>query len=211
MTTRIVLVRHGETDWNAIGRWQGHAPVPLNDTGLQQSAALGAYLARNGFPIGTLYSSDLKRAMQTAGEIGAALDLPVQPEPRLREIDLGEWQGLTREESSTWDPERFASYERDWRDTSTPNGESRREVQTRARVAFDDLVARHPDQTIAIVTHGGTLGMLIESLFGQIKRPSLSNTSMTIVERETPDDDWALVQVSWTPHLDQGGALGETW
>ncbi len=84
-------------------------------------------------------------------------------------------------------------------------------MQVRARLAFDDLVARHPDQTIAVVTHGGTLGMLIESLFGQIKHPSLANTSMTIVERDSPDDDWALVQVSWTPHLDRGAALGETW
>lgn len=211
MTTRVLLVRHGETDWNADGRWQGHAPVPLNASGLAQSRALGRYLAANGYAVEALYSSDLTRAMQTATALGEALGLPVQPERRLREIDLGEWQGMTRDEAAAWDAQRYAAYSADWRGTPVPGGESRRQVQVRARAVFDDLAVRHSEDTIAIVTHGGTLGMLIESLFGVIERPSLANTSITLLERPDGGADWRLVKVSWTPHLKRGGARGETW
>ena len=211
MNTRVLLIRHGETDWNAEGRWQGHAPIPLNATGTRQSAALGRYLAANGYRLDRLVSSDLERAAQTAAAISAALDMPVQPDARLREIDLGEWQGLTRDEITQWDGDRYAAYRNDWRDTPVPSGESRRIVQVRARAAFDDWTAQYAGQTLAIVTHGGTLGMLLESLFGQIERPSLSNTSITIVERAAEDDAWTLECVAWTPHLAAGEALGETW
>lgn len=211
MTTQVFLVRHGETDWNASGRWQGHAPVPLNAEGLAQSAALGRYLASNGAHVSALYSSDLPRALQTAEAIGAALGLSVVPDARLREIDLGEWQGLTREEADAWDSARYAAYRQDWRTVPAPGGESRRALGERARAAFDEIVARHPQATIVIVSHGGTLGMLLESLFQTIERPSLANTSVTVVERAAPDADWVLVRVAWTPHLAPDQALGETW
>ena len=207
MTTRVWCIRHGETAWNATGRWQGHAPVPLNDTGLRQSRQLGHYLAHNGTRIDALYSSDLKRAMQTAEAIAGPLGLPIYPEPRLREVDLGDWQGLTREEAEAWDPVRYAAFRTDWYNVPTPNGETRTALKARARAAFDDLAARHPDQVVGLVSHGGTLGMLIESLFGRIDRPTLANTSITIIEQAAP---WRLVQVAWTPHL-ENAPLGETW
>lgn len=208
--TRVLCIRHGETDWNAAGRWQGHAPVPLNAAGHAQSRALGHYLARNGWRIAAVYSSDLPRAMQTAQAIADALALTVHPEPRLRETDLGEWQGLTREEVLAWDAERYTAHLADWRHIPTPNGESRLAVGARARAAFDDIVARHAGQTVALVTHGGTLSMLLESLFGPLERPSLTNTSITLVERPAPDAAWTLVRVAWSPHLDEQ-PLGETW
>jgi broad specificity phosphatase PhoE len=207
MTTRVWCIRHGETAWNATGRWQGHAPVPLNDAGLLQSCQLGRYLARSGIRIAALYSSDLKRAMQTAEAIAGPLGLPIHPEPRLREVDLGDWQGLTREEAEAWDPDRYVAFRADWYNVPTPNGETRNALKARARAAFDDLTMRHRDQVIGLVSHGGTLGMLIESLFGRIDRPTLANTSITIIERASP---WRLVQVAWTPHLDEA-PLGETW
>ncbi len=208
--TRVLCVRHGETDWNAVKRWQGHAPVPLNDTGLAQSAALGRYLSHNGFQVDALYSSDLRRAMQTAHAIAAALGLTIHTDERLREIDLGNWQGLTHDEVAAWDGDRFALYQENWRAVPTPNGESRLQLQARARAAFDDITARHYGQTIALVSHGGTLGMLIESLFGIIERPSLTNTSLTLLERDRPDSAWTLAKVAWSPHLEDN-PLGETW
>lgn len=210
MTTRVLCIRHGETDWNAMGRWQGHAPVPLNATGLAQSVALGRYLASNGLAIDALYSSDLRRAMQTAQAIGDALGVPVRPEPRLRELDLGAWQGLTRQEAELWDAERYAAYRTAWPRGSTPYGESRVDLQIRARAAFDELAARHAGQTIALVSHGGTIGVLIESLVGPIERPSLSNTSITVVEQAAPGEPWVLARVAWAPHLEDS-PLGETW
>lgn len=208
--TRVLCIRHGETDWNAAGRWQGSAPVPLNATGRAQSAALGRHLASNGARIAALYSSDLPRAWQTAQAIAETLGLPVQPEPRLREIDLGDWQGLTRDEVLAWDGARYAAYRADRRNIPAPNGESRIVLKARARAAFDDIAARHAGQTVALVSHGGTLGMLLESLFGELERPSLANTSLTVVARPHSGGDWTLARVSWSPHLDES-PLGETW
>lgn len=210
MTTRVLCIRHGETAWNATGRWQGHAPVPLSEDGLKQADLLAAYLARTRTPIDVIYSSDLLRARQTANAIAAALHLTVQLDQRLREVDLGDWQGLTRQEAEAWDPERYAAFSADWHTVSTPNGESRNQLKVRVRAAFDDITARHRDQRIALVSHGGTLGMLIESLFGAIERPSLTNTSLTIVESDDHSQPWNLVKIAWSPHLEES-PLGETW
>jgi broad specificity phosphatase PhoE len=210
MTTRALLIRHGETAWNATGRWQGHAPVPLNETGLAQSTALGHYLAQNGLRIDAVYSSDLQRAYQTAEALGAALNLPVFSDARLREVDLGDWQGLTREETEAWDADRYAAFRADWRRIPTPDGESRDDLQRRARAAFDEITGRHRDQTIAMITHGGTIGMLLDSLFGPIERPSLANTSVTVVEQAESGEPWQLGPVAWVPHL-EGSARDETW
>lgn len=208
--TRVLLIRHGETDWNATGRWQGRAPVPLNAVGMAQAERLGLYLASNGFRIDALYSSDLKRAMQTAEAITAPLRLDIHPEPRLREIDLGDWQGLTRDEVNAWDGERYTVYVADRQANPIPNGKSWDQVKTRVRGIFDDLAARHPAQTIALISHGGTIARLLDSLFGPIERPSLSNTSMTELEQAAPGAPWELVRVAWSPHL-ADAPLGETW
>lgn len=210
MTTRVLLIRHGETDWNAAGRWQGHAPVPLNEEGLTQSAALGRYLAQNGFGIDVIYSSDLRRAMQTAEAVATPLELPIRQDGRLREVDLGDWQGLTRSEAQSWDSERYSIFSADWYNNPTPGGETRNDLKLRARAAFDDITAQHAGQTVLLVSHGGTLGMLIESLFGKIERPTLSNTSITVVEQAAAGEPWQLVRVAWSPHLDDS-PLGETW
>jgi probable phosphoglycerate mutase len=210
MTTRIVCIRHGETDWNAAGRWQGCAPTPLNADGFAQAERLARYLAATDTHFDAIYSSDLPRAHQTAQAIADALHLDIIDEPRLREVDLGDWQGLTRDEAETWDPIRYAAFRADWYTVPTPNGESRNQLKARARAAFDDIAARHTGQIIALVSHGGTLGMLIESLFGKIQRPTISNTSMTIVEQDEPGMPWNIVQIAWAPHMDEA-PLGETW
>jgi broad specificity phosphatase PhoE len=158
-----------------------------------------------------MYASPLLRAMQTALAIASAVDMPVLPEPRLAEIDLGDWQGLTRTQAETWDADRYAAYNAAVPHDPTPNGESWLQVRTRARAAFDDLVQHHAGQNLAFVSHGGTIGQLIESLFGRIERPALTNTSLTLVERDVPDSAWKLARVAWTPHLNGSGSLGETW
>lgn len=210
MPTEVLLIRHGETDWNASRRWQGRAPVPLNEAGLAQAQALARYLAARQVPIDVLYSSPLPRARQTAQAIADALGLTVLTDDRLREVDVGDWQGLSHDEIEAWDGERFAAYLADWYHTPTPNGESRMELQVRARAAFDDITARHCGATIAIVSHGGTLGMLLESLLGKIERPSLSNTSITVLKQPVPGQPWELAAVGLAPHLNEE-PLGETW
>ena len=209
--TRVILIRHGETDWNATGRWQGHAPVPLNEVGMEQAQRLGRYLAAHGPRLDVLYSSDLKRAMETAAAIAVPQGLSVLPEPGLREIDLGDWQGLTRAEAEAWDGERYAAYMAAHGGSPPPNGESWEQVKARARLAFTSVTARHNgSSTVALVSHGGTIGRLIESLFGAIERPALANTSMTILEKNAPGAAWELARLAWTPHLSDA-PLGETW
>ena len=206
--TTVWCIRHGETDWNAEGRWQGHAPVPLNETGLAQAAALKHYLAAKNVRFDALYSSPASRAMQTAQAVAEAAQLEIQPEARLREVDLGEWQGLTRSEACAWDGKRFAEFEADRYNVPPPGGETRLQLMIRAREAFDAITARHSGAYVALVTHGGTLGMLIESLLGKIKRPTLSNTSITILVGN--GDEWQLERIAWAPHLETP-AIGETW
>lgn len=209
MLTQVLLIRHGETDWNAQGRWQGNAPVPLNEIGLAQARALASYLATHEPRIDVLYSSPLLRARQSAQAIAEALALPVRIDERLREVDLGDWQGLNTAEVEAWDRKRYTAYIADRYNVPIPNGESRRQLQVRACAAFDDITARHPGATIAIVSHGGTLGVLIESLLGRIERPALPNTSITVLEQTAPGAEWSLVNVGWAPHLSQE-PLGET-
>ena len=213
-STRVMLIRHGETDWNAEGRWQGHAPVPLNTTGHAQAEALAKYLAKylakNDTRFDVLYSSDCKRAVQTAEKITTALDLPLNLDERLREVDLGQWQGMTRAEAEAWDGERFAAFSADWYTVSIPDGESRNELKTRMRAAFEDITERHPGQHIAIVSHGGSLAMLIESLFGKFDRPDFTNTSITELEQNEVAQLWTLESLAIAPHLEKA-PRGETW
>src|SRR5262245_3515870 len=95
---RVLLIRHGQTDWNAAGRWQGFEEIPLNDEGWAQARALAAYLSNQNGKINAIYSSDLIRAFQTASAIGEAFKLNPQPDPRWREMNLGIFQKLTRDE-----------------------------------------------------------------------------------------------------------------
>src|SRR5687767_15606813 len=108
MATHLTLIRHGETDWNAMRRYQGHAPVPLNEAGREQARLAASHLVRGGFD--RIFSSDLWRARETAEIIGNVLQLSVEPDQRLREINVGHWQGLSHDEILAWDTERYDTY-----------------------------------------------------------------------------------------------------
>lgn len=117
-STRILLVRHGETDWNAAGRIQGHSDTPLNAAGRLQARRAAQRLARE--PIRALYSSDLARAFETATIIGVPLGLTVVVSPQLRERRYGEWEGLTSAEIQAHYPEQFASWRARFTDFAPP-------------------------------------------------------------------------------------------
>ena len=130
--TRILLARHGETDWNRLGRWQGHADPPLNEAGLSQAAELAERLAGDG--IAAVYSSDLVRASETARVVADRLGLDVVEDARLREIDVGSWSGLTRAEVEQRFPEGYAR----WLDGEIGHdGETREELTERVVGAVD--------------------------------------------------------------------------
>jgi broad specificity phosphatase PhoE len=155
--TRIWLVRHGQTDWNAEGRWQGqtpHAP-PLNGVGLAQAQALADELARASYD--AIYSSDLVRAKQTAEIIAAKLGLPVLFDPRLREVNLGAWEGLLGAEVERDFPLELAERRANPAHQRPPGGETVAEVAERARAALSDIHSARPVGSVIAVTHGVTM------------------------------------------------------
>lgn len=155
MATTILLARHGETDWNRDGRFQGHADPPLNDEGRRQSKLLAEQLSTDG--IAAVYSSDLRRAAETAHIVAQRLGLGVVAEPALREIDVGSWSGLTRDEVAERFPEGFAR----WRQGELGHdGETREQLANRVVPVVEAIAQAHPGETVLVVTHGGVIRAL---------------------------------------------------
>jgi broad specificity phosphatase PhoE len=145
MPTRIILARHGETDWNREQRWQGHSDRPLNDTGREQAEALAAELA--GQPIAAVYSSDLVRAHETARVVADRLGLDVVTVPGLRERRFGSWEGL-----QDVDVERLYPGI-----NGPPDGESRVEMLDRVLESLEAIAHANRDRTVLVVSHGGPI------------------------------------------------------
>ncbi|MGH0030598.1 MAG: histidine phosphatase family protein [Myxococcota bacterium] len=157
--TRLLLIRHAQSEWNAEGRWQGQADPALSPLGHEQATAVAERLA--GERVDRLFSSDLRRARETAEPLGAALGLTPVTAPRLRELDVGEWAGLTREQIERRDPAVLARFDADDPDARPGGGETRREIRLRVRRALADLAAEHAGQRLAIVTHLGVIRALL--------------------------------------------------
>jgi probable phosphoglycerate mutase len=150
--TRILLARHGETDWNRIGRWQGHADPPLNDLGLRQAEELAERLA--ALELEAVYASDLRRATETARVIADRVGLDVVEDAALREIDVGSWSGLTRAEVELRFPEGFARWQAG---EIGHDGETREELTERVVAAIERIARAHLETTVLVVTHGGAI------------------------------------------------------
>jgi len=156
--TCFLLIRHGESVWNATGCWQGHGDPPLSARGEEQASALARSLKGQG--VERLISSDLQRALQTAAAIGSALGLEVESRADLRELDVSRWTGLTRAEIEQREPELLAEFEGEDPDVRPGGGESRSELRTRVRAAAEQLASEQPGARIAVVAHLGVLRAL---------------------------------------------------
>jgi probable phosphoglycerate mutase len=156
--TRILVIRHGETAWNKDTRIQGQLDIPLNDTGLWQAQRTAEAL--RGEAVSAVYASDLQRAAQTAQAIGAALALPVQHHPGLRERHFGDCQGATWAELETLRPEVAEPWRRRVPDFAPPGGESLLTLRERVAQTFAELAAQHLGEQIVVVAHGGVLDIL---------------------------------------------------
>lgn len=183
MITTVLLIRHGQTDWNKTGRWQGHIDIPLNEQGILQANLLAQRLAT--WPIKAIYTSDLKRAIQTAAPLGEKLGLMPIEKPALRERNGGSYQGLTGEELQ-------ARFGKEWQRVrqdgfAPPNGESNLELALRMYTVYQQIVDRHEGDMIAVVSHGGALRVLISHILGlPLGQPASfslrGNTGLSIVE-----------------------------
>jgi broad specificity phosphatase PhoE len=150
--TTLLLVRHGETDWNRDRRWQGRTGPPLNAAGRAQAAELVANLRG----IDAIYSSDSKRALETAFIIAEHHGLSVQTDPRLQEVDFGLWEGLTRAQIN----ERFGATFVRWLSGQTPtpdSGESDATMAERVIGCLDEIAVEHPEACVVVVTSGGPI------------------------------------------------------
>jgi len=156
---RLILVRHGETDWNTARRFQGQADIPLNLTGQCQAAAVARVLQHDA--VQAIIASDLMRAQETARVIAAPLQLTVHPDSRWREMAFGDWEGLTYNVLQQRHPERLAAWHDDPLQVAPPNGETLTHAADRVRAAWHDLRATYADQTAVLVAHGGPLRILL--------------------------------------------------
>jgi broad specificity phosphatase PhoE len=163
--TTILLARHGETDWNRELRYQGHADEPLNDTGRSQAQELAARLRSE--PIAAVYSSDLQRASETAEIVAQELGLSLTLDARLREIDVGSWQGRTRAEldGAAWDGETYDHH------------------RERVVGALQSIAAAHQDECVLVVAHGGSLRRVQEAATGDAQ-PVFENCGVWAVALE---------------------------
>ena len=206
--TRICLVRHGETEWNAERRIQGQIDIGLNATGLRQAAAAGRWLKTAG--IVALYSSDLKRAWTTAQAIGEALALVPVAEPQMRERRYGVFEGLTYAEAQAKYPDGYAAFEGRNAAYDFENGESLRDMYERVTGRLKMLATAHPGQNIAVVLHGGVLDIVNRFVRGNpLEAPRdflIPNAGLNWIA--AVDGRWRIETWGATAHLEPG-ALDE--
>ncbi|TAK72554.1 MAG: histidine phosphatase family protein [Betaproteobacteria bacterium] len=158
LETQLLAIRHGETEWNCQGRFQGHLNSELNLAGLAQANALGTRFTAERFDL--LLSSDLGRALQTAEAIARHTGHSILVEPGLRERNMGIFQGLTPAGAQARYPDEYTRFARRDPDYAIPDGESMRQFFERCVACFAELATRHAGLTLTAVTHGGVLAML---------------------------------------------------
>jgi broad specificity phosphatase PhoE len=155
----LLLIRHAESSWNAAGRWQGHGDPPLSDRGRAQANALARELSQEAIDV--LVSSDLRRAAETAAILGQARGLQPKWNPRLRELDIGDWEGLTRDQIERTAGDVLRRFDAGDFDVRPGGGENLREIEQRAFSAVTELVDAHPGRRLAVVTHLGVIRALL--------------------------------------------------
>ena len=197
---RIVFIRPGETEWNRQGRWQGWVSIPLNDLGRRQATALASFIRHIG--MGALYTSDLKRALETAECLAQPLGFTPIPDPRLRERNIGLWQGLTLDEMRAWYPDEYATMLSDIDGYRIPGGESRNDVRARVTKALNDILKQSSSETVGILSHTTAIKVLLGDLIPGYNplEVDLDNTSVTTIHRR--GDQWELVAVDDVMHLE---------
>ncbi len=204
--TQIIIVRHGQTEWNIKGIRQGSLDSPLTARGMAQAKALGQRLAREKFT--ALYSSDLGRAVQTAQEIANVTGHAITTDARLRERHLGIFQGLNGEEIVTKYPEERRAMRSRGPSYVIPGGESMVQQVERNMACLNELAARHQGEQIVVVTHGGVVsGFFRHTLEISLEAPrrfEFVNAGINVFVRE--EDNWMLLTWGDVSHLAPGAA-----
>jgi len=206
---RLLMIRHGESTWNEVHRIQGQLDPPLSARGRQQARLLATRLSgRRAARLAAIYVSDLARTMQTAAPIEEATALKAEPVSELREVFLGEWEGLHTDELAQRFPDAWAKWtvEPSW--DLVPGGEGAAAFEARVGAAVDSILARHPHGDVIVVTHGGVIQVALHRIMG---KPShglfpfrISNASISVIEKR--DGRFVIAGVNDVGHLE---SLGE--
>ena len=202
--TRIILVRHGQTEWNRVERFRGRADVPLNETGLAQAEATGRRVAAEWQPQ-AVYTSPLSRAVRTAEAIARHFALPVQVHPGLADIDYGAWQGLTPDEARARWPDIVEAWYAAPHTAHIPGGETLDGLRARTMATVRELAAHYPDLQGTIVLVGHTVINRIILLgvlgLGNERFWRLRQDTCAINVFETQGEAFTLVSLNDTCHL----------
>lgn len=198
---RVIFIRPGETDWNRSVRWQGWVASPLNEHGKRQAERLANYIRHIGMIC--LYTSDLKRAVQTADILAGKLGFSAIPDERLRERNIGEWQGLTIDEMRSWYPDQYQQLLTDAENYRVPGGESRADVRKRMIASFNEILKQDKGETVGVISHTTAIHELLDALIpgNSSQEVTVSNTSVTTIALGD-DGKWRLVASDDVLHLE---------
>ena len=207
--TSITLIRHGETEWNLSGRWQGHADSPLSSRGIAQAKALGERIKTEEFDF--LYSSDLGRAIHTSELVGYPSGMVAEPFAGLRERDLGVLEGLNTNEMEQTHPQIYASFRNDGPEFEVPGGESFLQFYERCAGSIEEIATKHKGSKVALVTHGGVLGAVFRYVLDLSLESErnfvLLNCSLNRIEKK--EEGWNLVSWGDVAHLKELDSLDD--
>lgn len=199
--TRILLIRHGQTEWNRVERFRGQMDVPLNETGRHQAEALARRLA--GWPIAAVYAGPLGRARDTARPIADAHALPVRILDGFLDINYGEWAGLAPQEVAERDPEMARLWRSSPHLVKPAGGESLDDIRTRALASLQQVLAAHPQDTIVMVGHQVVNKVLLCAVIGldnaHFWRVRQDNACLNVLEHR--DGAYEIVTLNDTCHL----------
>lgn len=202
--TQVIIVRHGQTEWNIANIRQGHLDSPLTEEGIAQAKALARRLMREKFSV--IYSSDLGRAMQTARIIAEATGHPIIGDARLRERHLGIFQGLSSQEIKEKFPEEYKLHRTLGPNYVIPAGESVQQQVARNVAYLNEIAARHLGESILVITHGGVLSGLFRHTFSipfeAPRRFEFTNAGLNVFMYE--EGDWFLQTWGDLSHLENG-------
>jgi 2,3-bisphosphoglycerate-dependent phosphoglycerate mutase len=208
--TVLTLVRHGETEWNAAGRIQGHLDIPLSDTGLTQAVALGRRLGGEAFD--AILSSDLERALQTARPIVRHPEQTILRDARLRERHLGVLQGLTAEEAAMRQPQAWQAFKTRNPDVVLEGGETLVEFSRRVTGLIEELPRTHAGSRLLLVTHGGVLDAACRHATGMpVNAPRdfpIYNASVNVLRHR--GGVWTIASWGDISHLPRELAMDDT-
>jgi len=208
--TLLTLVRHGETEWNAVGRIQGHLDIPLSDIGLAQAAAIGRRLGGEAFD--AILSSDLERALQTTRPISRHSEQTIVRDVRLRERHLGVLQGLTGEEAAMHQPQAWQAFKARHPDAPLEGGETLAEFSRRVVGLIEHLLMTYTGSRLLLVTHGGVIDAAYRHVTGMpLNVPRdfpIYNASVNVMRHR--DSIWTIESWGDVSHLPQELAMDDT-